>query len=751
MMHFRRTMPRSVIVTPLVVIVAVFVLGNRSRLVSYDQLPGPAADWCEWGDATHPLDIAALQAAQFGAAVRPASYAAAAPGLLPADTCSAAGCDSIAERKPLRFIGDPNAGWSAISVDTTHNEVLLNDEFHFGAYVYDRTVQTPPAAPRTQPKRVILGYNTHSQYNSNAYIDPKTGEIYMVNNDSVPGMNVFSRTAQGDVKPDRELLTPYGAFGLAVNEAKNELFVSVQHDAAVMTFDKHAKDREPAKRLLQGYKTHMADPHGIAYNPKTNEIVLANYGTTRMTLMSSLGPGGSTAPRHVNWPAGNTLPFSYRFEVVYGTGKFGPPSITTFAADAQGNTSPLRVIEGPKAQLNWPTGVSLDAERGEVYVANAAGDSINVFNTSAQGDVAPVRVLKGPRTMMRNPNGVFVDTVNDELWVANYGNHLATVYKRDAAGDTAPIRIIRSAPLNQPTTLISNPFMIAYDSKREEIIVPNCVGQPRISLFSTLADGNIEPNRIVEGQKTLLNRTVHAVAYDDLHDEIIVNQNIGQAILTFRGNAKGDEAPIRIIQGPRTHLRDPQATFVDPVHNEIYVMNMSIGNELMVFDRMANGDVAPKRMLKGPDTRLGASVGAVDPVNNLLITSGQGAGGLLIFDRLAEGNTKPLRIISGPKTGIRGAGRMVVYPPTRKIIITAQSGNGDDAINGAYVAVFSEDDNGDVAPQWTIAKGHLKMVRGLTYDAKNKNIIVADKYQNAVLTFSLPEMFDKSGVQTAQR
>ena len=48
-----------------------------------------------------------------------------------------------------------------------------------------------------------------------------------------------------------------------------------------------------------------------------------------------------------------------------------------------------------------------------------------------------------------------------------------------------------------------------------------------------------------------LSRTVHAIAYDEVHDEIVVQSNMGQAVVTYRGGSNGDEAPIRIIQGPR--------------------------------------------------------------------------------------------------------------------------------------------------------------------------------------------------------
>ena len=76
--------------------------------------------------------------------------------------------------------------------------------------------------------------------------------------------------------------------------------------------------------------------------------------------LNTLSPRGDNNARRPNWPAGN-LNNANRREVVFGTGKFGPPSITVHAADATGNVAPVRHIVGPKAQLNWPTGISIDS------------------------------------------------------------------------------------------------------------------------------------------------------------------------------------------------------------------------------------------------------------------------------------------------------------------------------------------------------------------------------------------------------
>ena len=68
-------------------------------------------------------------------------------------------------------------------------------------------------------------------------------------------------------------------------------------------------------------------------------------------------------------------------------------------------------------------------------------------------------------------------------------------------------------------------------------------------------------------------------------------------------------------------------------------------------------------------------------------------------------------------------------------------GGGEDAIGGDFVGVWSIDAKGDAAPEWTVGKGILKQMRGLTLDPANKTVIVSDKYYNGVLTFALPEMF----------
>src|SRR5262249_9531438 len=159
------------------------------------------------------------------------------------------------------------------------------------------------------------------------------------------------------------------------------------HDNAIVVYNKGAKGVEAPLRVIQGDDTGLADPHGMALDPKRGLLFVANHGSTHQVREK---PG-----RKRGTPG---FPLD-REDAVPGSGKIGPPSITIYEKDAKGNASPLRTIQGPLTQMNWPTGIAIDEDRNELYVANDGGNSILVFDASAQGNAAPIRVIKGPASL----------------------------------------------------------------------------------------------------------------------------------------------------------------------------------------------------------------------------------------------------------------------------------------------------------------------------------------------------------------
>jgi DNA-binding beta-propeller fold protein YncE len=298
---------------------------------------------------------------------------------------------------------------------------------------------------------MVGGTKTKAEMMCGVYIDPKTLDTYVVNNDTQDWLAIFSKNAQGNVAPDRVLAVPHGTFGIAVNENKEELYLTVQHNNEVIVYPKMASGKDKPLRELFGDDTHLEDPHGVALDTKHNLMFVTNHGSVSYRGKESGARRG----------------------YMKGSGHFDPPSITVYPIDAQGNMKPLRIITGPKTGLNWPMQITMDEEAGELYVANDMDHSIEVFKVSDDGDVAPTRKIKGPKTQVKNPTGVALDMKNKEFWVASMGNHTAAVFPLDANGDVAPKRAIRGGPADELSLMIGNPGAVGYDTKRDQILVPN--------------------------------------------------------------------------------------------------------------------------------------------------------------------------------------------------------------------------------------------------------------------------------------
>jgi DNA-binding beta-propeller fold protein YncE len=123
--------------------------------------------------------------------------------------------------------------------------------------------------------------------------------------------------------------------------------------------------------------------------------------------------------------------------------------------------------------MNWPSHLALHEERQELFVANDADDSVLVFRTADKGDVAPIRVIKGPNTGIKHPPGITLDAKLGELYVANMGRASVTVFPVTANGDVKPLRTIRGGPEGKLALNIGNPGAVGYDTKRDQILVPN--------------------------------------------------------------------------------------------------------------------------------------------------------------------------------------------------------------------------------------------------------------------------------------
>jgi len=361
--------------------------------------------------------------------------------------------------QPIRMLADPYPAFNGIAVDPANGLVVLSDPNRKSLLTYDR-LRGASSGAASVPTHQVIGPETFLGMIAGVALDPVHREAYTANNDIEDTVVVMPYDATGDSKPARIFSVPHQAWGLALGRASDEIAVTVEVQNTVVFYRRQVQGVEPPVRMIRGEKTGLADPHGIYWDEAHGELGVANHGNFKGVVRNT-GSGCEDAPPAED--AGGTEE----------AGEFKAPSVAIYAASAKGDAAPLRTISGTRTGLDWPMGIAQDPTHDAIVVANNGDSSILIFARTAHGNVAPVRTIRGSRTGIDRPIGIAVDPQNGEIWVSNWGDHSAVAFDSGASGDVAPKRVIRSAPAGTPTPGFGNPMALAYDSKRDELLVPN--------------------------------------------------------------------------------------------------------------------------------------------------------------------------------------------------------------------------------------------------------------------------------------
>lgn len=351
-----------------------------------------------------------------------------------------------------RVVYDPHPTFNGMAIDPQNNVVIFSDENQESLLSYNLT-DGGRSAETTTPRTHIIGARVDLGFIAGVTVDPGRREMYTVNNDG-GGLVVHAYDSHGNVAPVRKLTVPHQSWGLSLDVKNDELAVTSQQYQGITIYERTASGTDRPLRTIRGEQTMLADPHGVYLDPDAREVYAANHGNwTEMRTYSADGP-----PLLVG---------------EYVPGRFEKPSVRVYRATDKGDVAPIRTIQGDRTRLAWPMGITVDSASGALAVANYGTHEILIYERGATGDVAPSRVLGGDRTGIVGPIAVQIDTKNNEIWVANYGDHTAVVFDRAASGNVAPKRIIRNAPAGTPTTGFTNASAAAYDSVRDQLLVPN--------------------------------------------------------------------------------------------------------------------------------------------------------------------------------------------------------------------------------------------------------------------------------------
>jgi 6-phosphogluconolactonase (cycloisomerase 2 family) len=318
----------------------------------------------------------------------------------------------------------------------------------------------------------------------------------------------------------------------------------------------------------------VADPYptfdGIAVDPQNNLVVLSDENRSGLFMYDR--SGGSKSPkitepkRHIIGPrtdlgfiAGVTLDPKNREAWVVNNDGGG---VDVFSYDQHGDVKPIRELDVP--HQSW--GLSLDVARDEVAVTSQQYQGISIYSRTATGASRPLRTIRGESTQLADPHGVYLDGQNNEVFTANHGNWTEM---RSYADDAV---------------------LLPGEYK------PGRFERPSIRIFRADANGNVGPTRTIQGKSTLLAWPMGIDVSRERNELAIANYG-SNSILIFPRSASGDVSPARVIGGDRTNIIGPVGVAFDQKNSELWVANYG-DHTAVVFDITASGNVEPKRIIR---------------------------------------------------------------------------------------------------------------------------------------------------------
>jgi hypothetical protein len=303
-------------------------------------------------------------------------------------------------------------------------------------------------------------------------------------------------------------------------------------------------------------------------------------------------------------------PIPARTYMLY-VGNVGNNSITVYRFDAQGNTSPMRVIAGSKTRITSPGQLSEDAA-GNLYVANKPA-SILVFAPLANGNVAPIRVLAGPLTGIHNVEAMTVDQATGKIFVVDTiaqnpglsGTSELLRFAPNASGNTAPFA--RSA-----TNSIPVPRQITSDSTGNNLIETHIGGIS--GSFNRGYGVNTVPKQFPNGADLPPIYDTDYYPSFGIVDDPTTKTYLATGASGINRFAEDTVGVGANQYGPATFKPAMISTITTGFCGQLalgYLRNIYAvcGAAINVYEHDAAGNVAPLRVLSGPATRLNQPYG----------------------------------------------------------------------------------------------------------------------------------------------
>ncbi|HEY3675887.1 MAG TPA: NHL repeat-containing protein [Candidatus Tumulicola sp.] len=259
--------------------------------------------------------------------------------------------------------------------------------------------------------------------------------------------------------------------------------------------------------------------------------------------------GRTTGSRtQLNGPQGIAVDSSYKLYVTNASGG----QILVYAAGGYGNAKPIARITGASTGLSYAQKIAVDAS-GNMYVANSdngsSSPSVTVYAAGANGNATPLQTIAGANTGLSEAYGIAVDNTN-QIYVTNVSNSSVTVYAAGSNGNVTPEQTISGS-----NTGLHDPVGIALDASGDMYVANT---NDSVTVYATGANGNVTPIRTITGNMTKLD-SPRGVAIDATGNIYVANGSNSSSVTVYAPGTKKNVKPIQTIKGKKTKLNGTYA------------------------------------------------------------------------------------------------------------------------------------------------------------------------------------------------
>jgi len=264
-------------------------------------------------------------------------------------------------------------------------------------------------------------------------------KIYTVD-ETANAVFAFKLAATGNVAPSSKIKGSNTGISAPIgddNDSSGQLYVLEGSSFEVFAAGVHGNIAP--KYVVSGALTQLDNPQGIAVDPTGITYVTNSTGGNSYISVYAAGSNGDRAPTATIYDGQNFFFIPAGIAQFNGTLYVADPgdqSVNEYPANGNGLVNPTAMITG----LNSPRGVAVDT-KGRIYVTDS--NRVIVYAANANGNATPLATISGSATQLNGAAGLSVH--GTVIVVANSSGPSITVYPTSGNGNIAPLREISGA------------------------------------------------------------------------------------------------------------------------------------------------------------------------------------------------------------------------------------------------------------------------------------------------------------------